>query len=129
MDSQVQDAKLVERFSLECALSSARTIQGFCVLSHNSTDALDLFSRFRQIMKRHSDEVSETANKPAPQCLGSWDSVSLTALVFVSNITHSKERSRGIVLRVPPSQRIENRGGGRIAESSGRQQILSVAIP
>src|SRR5271165_5209574 len=103
MYSQVQDAKLVERFSLECALSSARTIQGFCVLSHNSTDALDLFSRLRQIMKRHSDEVSETANKPAPQCLGSWDSVSLTALVFVSNVPNPEERSRRLLLFVPPS--------------------------
>src|SRR5271165_481570 len=120
MDSQVQDAKLVERFSLECTLSSARTKQGFCVLSHNSTDTFDLFSRLRQIMKRHSDEVGETANKPTPQCLGSWDSFPFTALVFVSNVTHSKERSRGFLLPVSSSQRIENRGGGRIADGSGR---------
>src|SRR5271167_3716384 len=120
MDSQVQDAKLIERFLLECTLGSARTIQGFCALSHNSTDALDLFSRLRQIMKRHSDEVSETANKPAPQCLGSWDSVSLAALIFVSNVPHPEERSRRLLLFVPPSQRIENGSGGSIAESSGR---------
>src|SRR5208337_3428396 len=108
MDSQVQDAKVVERFSLECALSSARTKQSFCALSHNSTDALHLFSRFRQIMKRHSDEIGETANEPAPQCLGSRDSVPLAALIFVSNITNSKERSRGFLLFAPSSQRIEN---------------------
>src|SRR5271166_3466485 len=128
MDSQVQDAKLVERFSLECALSSARTKQSFCALSHNSTDALHFFPRLWQIMKRHSDEVGETANKPAPQCLGSRDSVPLAALIFVSNVPHSKERSRGLLLSVPPSQRIENGGGGSVADSTGRQQILCVAI-
>src|SRR5271157_1141577 len=116
MDSQVQDAKLVERFSLECALSSARTKQGFCVLSHNFTDALDLFSRLRQIMKRHSDELGEAANKPTPQSLGSRDSFPLTALIFVSNVAHSEERSRGFLLLVPPSQRIENGGGGSIGD-------------
>src|SRR5271157_5924299 len=120
MDSQVQDAKLVERFSLECALCSARIKQSFCALSHNSTDALDFFPRLRQIMKRHSDEVGETANKPPPQCLGSSDSVSLAALIFVSNVPHSKEWSRGLLLSVPPSQRIENGGGRRIADSNGR---------
>src|SRR5208337_4666817 len=119
MDSQVQDAKLIERFFLECTLGSARTIQGFCVLSHNSTDALDFFPRLRQIMKLHSDEVGETANKPAPQCLGSRDSVPLPALIFVSNVPHSEERPSGFLLFVPPSQRIENRGGGRIADSNG----------
>src|SRR5271166_2800594 len=77
----MQDAKLIERFLLECALSSARTKQSFCALSHNSTDALDLFSRLWQIMKRHSDEIGETANEPTPQCLGSRDSVALTALI------------------------------------------------
>src|SRR5271166_3615735 len=112
MDSQVQDAKLVQRFFLECALSSARTKQSFCALSHNSTDALDLFPRLRQIMKRHSDEIGKTANKPAPQCLGSRDSVALTALIFVSNVAHSEEGSRGFLLLVPSSQRIENGGGG-----------------
>src|SRR5271166_5043823 len=120
MDSQVQDAKLVERLALECTLSSARTKQSFCALSYNSTDALDLFSCLRQIMKLHSHEVGETANKPAPQCLGSWDSLPLTALVFVSDVTHSKEGSRGLLLSVPPSQRIENGGGGSIADGSGR---------
>src|SRR5208337_4584751 len=115
-----QDAKLVERFFLERTLRSARTEQGFCALSHNSTDALDFFPRLRQIMKRHSDEVGETANKPAPQCLGSWDSVSLAALIFVSNVPHSEERSRRLLLFVPPSQRIENGGGGRIADNNGR---------
>src|SRR5208337_865395 len=120
MDSQMQDAKLIQRFLLECTLSSARTKQSFCALSYNSTDALDLFSRLRQIMKRHSDEVSETANKPAPQCLGSWDSVSLAALIFVSNVPNPEERSRGFLLFVPSSQRIENRCGGRIADSNGR---------
>src|SRR5271157_3291532 len=119
MDSQVQDAKLVERFSLECALSSARTKQSFCALSHNSTDALDLFPRLRQIMKLHSDEVGETANESAPQCLGSRDSVSLAALILVSNVPNPEERSGGLLLSVPPSQRIENRGGGRIADGSG----------
>src|SRR5271157_1643794 len=120
MDSQVQDAKLIERFFLERTLGSARTKQGFCALSHNSTDALDLFSRLRQIMKLHSDEVGETANKPTPQLLGSWDSFPLTALVFVSNVPHSEERSRGFLLLVPPSQRIENGSGGSIANCSGR---------
>src|SRR5271157_3801233 len=108
----MQDAKLIQWFLLECTLSSARTKQSFCALSHDSTDALDLFSRFRQIMKRHSDEIGETANEPAPQCLGSRDSVSLAALIFVSNVAHSKERSRGLLLSAPPSQRIENGGGG-----------------
>src|SRR5271157_2331149 len=120
MDSQVQDAKLVERLSLECTLSSARTKQSFCALSYNSTDALDLFSRLRQIMKLHSHEVGETANKPTPQCLGSRDSIPLTALIFVSNVPQSEERSRGLLLFVRPSQRIENRGGGSIADGSGR---------
>src|SRR5271157_4586639 len=120
MDSQVQDAKLIERFFLECTLGSARTIQGLCVLSHNSTDALDLFSRLRQIMELHSDEVGETAHKPTPQCLGSWDSVPLAALIFVSNVPHSEERSRGFLLFVPSSQRIENGGRGSIADGSGR---------
>src|SRR5271166_4776719 len=98
MDSQVQDAKLVERFSLECALSSDRTKQSFCALSYNSTDALDLCSRLRQIMKLHSDEIGETANKTAPQCLGSRDSIPLAALIFVSNVPHPEERSRGFLL-------------------------------
>src|SRR5271166_2792712 len=120
MDSQVQDAKLIERFFLECALSSACTKQSFCALSHNSTDALDLFPRLRQIMKLHSHKVGEAANKPTPQCLGSWDSFPLTALVFVSDVTYSKEGSRGLLLSVPPSQRIENGGGGSIADGSGR---------
>src|SRR5208337_1082310 len=108
MDSQVQDAKLIERFFLECTLGSACTKQSFCALSHNSTDALDFFPRLRQIMKRHSDEVSETANEPTPQCLGSWDFVSLAALIFVSNVPNPEERSRGFLLSVAPSQRIEN---------------------
>src|SRR5271165_2764963 len=116
----MQDAKLIKWFFLECTLSSARTKQSFCALSHNSTDALDFFPRLRQIMKRHTDEVGETANKPAPQRLGSWDSFPLTALIFVSNVTHSEERSRGFLLFVPPSQRIENGGGGSVADSNGR---------
>src|SRR5271166_1060644 len=124
----MEDAKLIQRFFLECTLSSACTKQGLCVLSHNFTDVLDLFSRLRQIMERHSDEIGETANKPTPQCLGSWDSFPLTALIFVSNVPHSKERSRGLLLSVPPSQRIENGGGGSVADSTGRQQILCVAI-
>src|SRR5271167_1424670 len=115
MDSQVQDAKLIERFFLECTLGSARTIQGLCVLSHNSTDALDLFSRLRQIMELHSDEVGETAHKPTPQCLGSRDSVPLAALIIVSNVPHSKEWPRGLLLSIPPAQRIENAGGRGIA--------------
>src|ERR1035438_9669617 len=106
MDSQMQDAKLIERFFLECALSSACTKQSFCALSHNSTDALDLFSRLRQIMKLHSDEVGETANKPTPQGLRSWDSFPLTALIFVSDVPYSKERSRRSTLR--PSSEIES---------------------
>src|SRR5208337_2895186 len=120
MDSQVQDAKLVERLALECTLSSARTKQSFCALSYNSTDALDLSSCLRQIMKLHSHEVGETAHKPAPQCLGSWDSVSLAALIFVSNVPNPEERSRGFLLFAPPSKHIENGGGGRIADSNGR---------
>src|SRR5271157_1951879 len=119
MDSQVQDAKLIERFFLECTLGSARTIQGFCVLAHNSTDALDFFPRLRQIMKLRSDEVGETANEPAPQCLGSRDSVALAALILVSNVAHSEERPRGFLLFVPPLQRIENGGGGSVADGSG----------
>ena len=63
------DPKLIQRFFLECTLSSPCSKQGFCALSHNSTHALDLFSRLRQVMKGHSDEISETANKPTPQCL------------------------------------------------------------
>src|SRR5271165_7099697 len=120
MDSQVQDAKLIERLFLECTLGSARTKQSFCALSHNSTDALDFFPRLRQIMKRHSDEIGETANKTAPQCLGSRDSVPLTALIFVSNVPHSEERPSGFLLFVPPSQRVENGGGGSVADCSGR---------
>src|SRR5271157_4560809 len=120
MDSQVQDAKLIERFFLECTLGSARTIQGFCVLSHNSTDALDLFSCLRQIMKLHSGEVGETANKPPPQCLGSRDSVPRAALILISNVSHSEKWPRGFFLVVPPPQCIENGSGGSIAESSGR---------
>src|SRR5271157_5065937 len=120
MDSQVQDAKLIKWFFLECTLGSARTKQGFCALSHNSTDALNLFSRLRQIMKRHSDEVGKTANKSTSQCLGSRGPFPLTAVSFVSNVPHSEERSRGFLLFVPPSQRIENGSGGSIAESSGR---------
>src|SRR5271157_135349 len=116
----MQDAKLIQRFFLECALSSARTKQSFCALSHNSTDALDLFSRLRQIMKRHSDEIGKTANKPTPQRLGSRDSVPLAALIFVSNVPHSEERSRGFLVFVPSSQRIENGGRGSIADGSGR---------
>jgi len=47
----MQDAKLIQRFILECAPSGARAKQGLCVLSHNSTDALDFFPRLRQVMK------------------------------------------------------------------------------
>src|SRR5271165_3102648 len=98
----MQDAKLMQRFFLECTLSSACAKQGFCLLSHNFTDVLDLFSRLRQIMKWHSDEIGETADKSPPQCLGSRDSVPLAALIFVSNVPHSEERPRGFLLLVAP---------------------------
>src|SRR5271166_6041854 len=114
MDSQVQDAKLIERLFLECTLGSARTKQSFCALSHNSTDALDFFPRLRQIMKLHSDEVGETANNSTPQCLGSRDSVPLAALILISNVSHPEKRPRGFFLVVPPPQCIENGSGGSI---------------
>src|SRR5271157_6172538 len=110
MDSQVQDAKLIKWFFLECTLGSARTKQSFCALSHNSTDALDLFSRLRQVMKRHSDEIGKTPSKPTPQCLGSRYPSSGATLIFISDVPHSEERSRGFSLFVTPSQRIENSG-------------------
>src|SRR5271157_14245 len=116
----MQDAKLMQRFFLECTLSSACAKQGFCVLSHYFTDVLDLFSRLRQVMKRHSDEIGETANKPAPQRLGGCDFVPSATLVFVSNVPHSEEWPREFVLFVSPSQRIENSGGGSVADDSGR---------
>src|ERR1019366_10208578 len=120
MDSQMQDAKQIKRFFLECTLGSVCTKQGFCVLSHNSTDALDLFSRLRQVMKGHSDEISEAANKPTPQCLRSWDFFPGATLIVVSNVAHSEKRSSGFLLFVPPAQRIENSSGGGIADDIGR---------
>src|SRR5271157_5381222 len=125
MHRQMQNAKLVERLPLECSFRGVFAKQHYRIPSDNFTDSLDLFPRFRKILKPHPGKVRHAPHQPCADRVWSRYPTPSPALILVGNITYTEKRTRRPFALARSPQYIKNGSGRHVAYDARPQQILA----